>query len=198
MFSRTCSNENANSFKYLKVANFWLSLLLKLSPSLCCIIGLLDLSTACYTSHMYACLTTSSPTGGPTRGYPAHSVREGRTTGRVPRKFEQDSDSVPSLSRTPNRRPSQRKSHSRPPSPSSFDNSSDDDILGPITPPPILRDLAHYVKSAKERPGPYKRTNPNIIERFCGEECSGCNGSTTLVDKQRVRWSMSTIMLNIT
>ncbi|KAG2737308.1 hypothetical protein P692DRAFT_20883693 [Suillus brevipes Sb2] len=97
---------------------------------------------------MHAYLTTSPPTGGPTRGYPAHSIREGRTTGRVQRKFEQDSDSVPFLSRTPNRRPSQRKSHNRPTSPSSFDNSSDDDIIGPITPPPILRDLALYSASA--------------------------------------------------
>jgi hypothetical protein len=147
---------------------------------------------------MHAYLTTSPPTGGPTRGYPAHSIREGRTTGRVQRKFEQDSDSVPCLSRTPNRRPSQRKSHNRPTSPSSYDSSSDDDTICPITPPPILRDLALYVKSAKERPELYNRTNHNIIERLCGEECSGCNGSTTSVDKQKVCWSMSTIILNIT
>ncbi|KAG2120987.1 uncharacterized protein F5147DRAFT_663918 [Suillus discolor] len=77
-----------------------------------------------------------------------------------------------------------RRSRSSRSSDTSYD-SSDDDTIAPILPPSILRDLSFYVKSAKERPAPYKRVSPNIIERFCGEECSGCNGSTSLLDSPK-------------
>ncbi|KAG1767492.1 hypothetical protein EV702DRAFT_1203701 [Suillus placidus] len=137
---------------------------------------------------MHACLT-SPPTGSPIRGSnPDHQSRIGRTAGRVQRKLEQGSDGVPIFPRTPSCHPSLSKHYKRPRSPPSSGisyDSSDDDIVGPITPPPILRNLALYVKNAKERPEPYKRTNPNIIERFCGEECSGCNGSTIPLDNPR-------------
>ncbi|KAG0708109.1 hypothetical protein DFH29DRAFT_994363 [Suillus ampliporus] len=67
----------------------------------------------------------------------------------------------------------------RPRSPPSPDipYSSDDDIIRPITPPPILHELCTYSKRAKQRPKPYLRCSPNIIERLYGEDCSACNGS---------------------
>ncbi|KAG1876132.1 hypothetical protein C8R48DRAFT_669327 [Suillus tomentosus] len=126
---------------------------------------------------MHTCLT-SSPTGSPiSESNPGYQSRKGRTTSHIQRKLKHGSNNVLVFSRTSSRQssPGQR---SRSPSPLDFlSDSSDDDITAPITAPPILHDLARYVKSAKERPEPYKRTNPNIIERLCGEECSGCNNS---------------------
>ncbi|KAG2132821.1 hypothetical protein DEU56DRAFT_757312 [Suillus clintonianus] len=138
---------------------------------------------------MHACLTYL-PTGSPISGHnPDHPSRQGRATGRIQMKCEEGSNNIPILSRTPSRHPSLGKNHKHPPSsniPSDSSDipsdSSDDEIIGPITPPPILRDLARYVKSVKARPEPYKRTNPNVIERLCGEECLGCNGSTNVLD----------------
>lgn len=70
-----------------------------------------------------------------------------------------------------------RKSHPpRSPPPSSSD-SSDDDFNAPLTPPPIISHLSSFIKTFKKRPKPYERNGPNIIERLCGEECLGCNGS---------------------
>jgi hypothetical protein len=134
---------------------------------------------------MLSCLT-SPPTGNPIRGSnPLHQSRMGRTSGRVQRKLEQGPEGVPDFSRTPSRHSSLSKHRKRSRSPPSSDNSydsSDDDILAPVTPPPMLRNLAIFVKSAKERPEPYKRTSPNVIERLCGEECSGCNGPKIPLD----------------
>ncbi|KAG1790436.1 uncharacterized protein HD556DRAFT_1310644 [Suillus plorans] len=81
--------------------------------------------------------------------------------------------------------------HIKPPRSPSSDtayDTSDDDIIGPITPPPILHELSIYSKSAKNRPKPYHRCGPNIIERLYGEECSGCNDSKNGIqgDKRRL------------
>ncbi|KAG1876100.1 hypothetical protein C8R48DRAFT_768940 [Suillus tomentosus] len=67
--------------------------------------------------------------------------------------------------------------HPRSPSPDTAYDTSDDDTIGPITPPPILHELSTFLKSAKKRPKPYHRCGPNIIEHLYGEECSECNGS---------------------
>jgi hypothetical protein len=64
----------------------------------------------------------------------------------------------------------------RTPSPSGSD-SSDDDFNAPLTPPPIISQVSSYIKTLKKRPKPYQRNGPNIIERLCGEECPGCDGS---------------------
>ncbi|KAG2057333.1 hypothetical protein BDR06DRAFT_1005344 [Suillus hirtellus] len=71
-----------------------------------------------------------------------------------------------------------------PPSSDTPYESSDDDIIGPITPPPILHDLSSYAKHIRQRVKPYHR-GPNIIDRLCGEECVGCSISNDLLDVQR-------------
>jgi len=129
---------------------------------------------------MHACL--SPPLAGISiRGStPDHQCRKGCITCRALKKGEQHPAKIHHPSQARHSKPS-RSSRSSDTS----SDSSDDDIIAPITPPSILRDLSLYVKSAKERPAPYKRVSPNIIERFCGEECSGCNGSTTLLDSPK-------------
>lgn len=134
---------------------------------------------------MHACL--SPPLAGISiRGStPDHQCRKGCITCRALKKGEQHPAKIHHPSQARHSKPS-RSSRSSDTS----SDSSDDDIIAPITPPSILRDLSLYVKSAKKRPAPYKRVSPNIIERFCGEECSGCNGSTTLLDSPKVCQSM--------
>lgn len=122
---------------------------------------------------------------------PVYQGRKGRISGPI---LKQDSDGFPtpnlSLSRTPSRPTiSRTKSVKIPMSPPSSDtpyDSSDDDIIRPITPPAILHHLSKYTKSAKKRPKPYQRIVPNVIERLCGEECSGCTGSKDLSKDHRV------------
>ncbi|KAG2046632.1 hypothetical protein BDR06DRAFT_1014555 [Suillus hirtellus] len=126
---------------------------------------------------MHACL--SPPLAGISiRGStPDHQCRKGCIACRALKKGEQHPAKIHHPSQARHSKCS-RSSHSSDTS----SDSSDDDIIAPITPPSILCDLSLYVKSAKERPAPYKRVSPNIIEHFCGEECPGCNGSMTLLD----------------
>ncbi|KAG2131637.1 hypothetical protein DEU56DRAFT_914409 [Suillus clintonianus] len=134
-----------------------------------------------------ACLTRpiireSSPV------YQDRKGRSPRTTGPV---LKQDSESFPILSRISSRHVSQTRLARPPISPPSSDTPyelSDDDIIGPITPPPILRHLSNFAKRARERPKPYQRSGPNIVGRLCGEEeCSGCTDTGDLLDAQGAR-----------
>lgn len=134
-----------------------------------------------------ACITRPIKESSPT----FYRGRKGRPTGPV-LKQDSDSFSIPtrSLSRTPTYVSRTTATLKIPTSPTSSDtpyDSSDDDIIRPITAPPaILHCLSHYVKSRKPRPKPYDRTVPNVIERLCGEECSGCTSSKNLPKDQRV------------
>ncbi|KIK34603.1 hypothetical protein CY34DRAFT_17606 [Suillus luteus UH-Slu-Lm8-n1] len=133
-----------------------------------------------------ACITRPIKESSPT----FYRGRKGRPTGPV-LKQDSDSFSIPtrSLSRTPTYVSRTTATLKIPTSPTSSDtpyDSSDDDIIRPITAPPaILHCLSHYVKSRKPRPKPYDRTVPNVIERLCGEECSGCTSSKNLPKDQR-------------
>jgi hypothetical protein len=131
---------------------------------------------------MQACLTR--PIGGPGPDFQGRKGRGPRTAGPV---LKQDSAV---LSRTPSRHfIPQTKPIKAPRSPPSSDTpyeSSDDDIIGPITPPPILRDLSGYTKRLRQRPKPYQRKAPNLIDRLCGEECLECGVSKDLSDVQVV------------
>jgi hypothetical protein len=65
-----------------------------------------------------------------------------------------------------------RTKHMKPPRSPSSDtayDTSDDDTIGPIS-PSILHKLSIYLKGAKNRPKPYHRCSPNIIEHLYGEE----------------------------
>ncbi|KAG1763817.1 hypothetical protein EV702DRAFT_1051633 [Suillus placidus] len=133
-----------------------------------------------------ACITRPIKESSPT----IYGGRKGCPAGPV-LKQDSDSFSIPtrSLSGTPSyvsRTTTPLKIPTSPPSSDTPYDSSDDDIIGPITAPPaMLRRLSDYVKSTKPRPKPYQRTVPNVIERLCGEECSGCTSSKNLPKDQR-------------
>ncbi|KAG1772864.1 hypothetical protein EV702DRAFT_1048473 [Suillus placidus] len=133
-----------------------------------------------------ACTTRPIKESSPT----IYGGRKGCPAGPV-LKQDSDSFSIPtrSLSGTPSyvsRTTTPLKIPTSPPSSDTPYDSSDDDIIGPITAPPaMLRCLSDYVKSTKPRPKPYQRTVPNVIERLCGEECSGCTSSKNLPKDQR-------------
>ncbi|KAG1848592.1 hypothetical protein C8R48DRAFT_677243 [Suillus tomentosus] len=136
---------------------------------------------------------------------PVYQSRKGRSPCTIGPVLKQDSDSfpTPSLSRTPSRqRHVSRTIPIKPPtSPPSSDtpyDSSDDDIIGPITPPAILHHLSNYAKSAKKRPKPYQRSVPNVIERLCGEECSGCTRPKDLPSDQRESTRLQRRLKNLT
>ncbi|KAG2054021.1 hypothetical protein BDR06DRAFT_971925 [Suillus hirtellus] len=121
------------------------------------------------------------PTREPSPDYQGRKGRGLCTTGPVVKQ-----DSV-ILSKTSSRHISQMKSIKPPRLPPSSDtpyDSSDDDIIGPITPPPILHDLSSYAKHVRQRVKPYHR-GPNIIDHLCGEECVGCYVSKDALDVQR-------------
>lgn len=131
---------------------------------------------------MHACLTRPQPIRRST-SLDYHRGRKGRsprTTGPA-----RDRDSV-ILSKATNF----HSSPPRSPSPNTSYGTLDDEILGPISHPPILRELCTYSKSAKQRPKPYHRCGPNIIERLYGEDCVECNGSKNVVGVQGVCQSM--------
>ncbi|KAG0693935.1 hypothetical protein DFH29DRAFT_1006795 [Suillus ampliporus] len=44
-------------------------------------------------------------------------------------------------------------------------DSSDDDINAPLTPPPIIKSLSHYVQHAKAQRKPYERRDPSTLHR---------------------------------
>lgn len=138
---------------------------------------------------MQACLT--HPIREPSPDYQGRKGRGPRTT-----VLKQD----PVIrSRTPSHQMKPIKPPRSPPSSDTPYDSSDDDIIAPINPPPILRDLSSYAKHIRHRAKSYQRS-PNVIDHLCGEECVGCGVSKDLVsDVQRVCWSLCVrLVVNIT
>ncbi|KAG0700313.1 hypothetical protein DFH29DRAFT_1001203 [Suillus ampliporus] len=94
---------------------------------------------------------------------------------------------APALDRTTGRTCSRHVSqtkHTRSPS----SDETDDSILGPVTPPPIINHLARFVKRAKVNPKPYKHADGSSTQdrRFFNNQLSHC-GSLSVSDTQRTK-----------
>lgn len=88
--------------------------------------------------------------------------------------------------------PTKRRARSLSLSDTSPYDSSDEDISAPVTPPPIIRSLSRYVRSAKAQPKPYERRDPSTLQRRCAASQLSPTDSGTLPDTQKVRSPMHT------
>ncbi|KAG2095314.1 uncharacterized protein F5147DRAFT_656961 [Suillus discolor] len=64
-------------------------------------------------------------------------------------------------------------------------DSSDEGINAPVTPPPIIRSLSRYVRSAKAQPKPYERRDPSTVQRRYAASQLSPTDSGTLPDTQK-------------
>ncbi|KAG1719867.1 hypothetical protein EDD22DRAFT_854784 [Suillus occidentalis] len=119
-----------------------------------------------------------------TRGStPEHEVQDGltRRTGGLPHKLKQDDAPVDTMTRS---RPASRTMSSKRSRPRSLDSSgesSDDSVIEPITPPPILRQLSRFVKRAKMDPKQYQRDVADVLDSLFIENQSCPDESVTQV-----------------